>query len=198
MQNTTQTSATEGWCKNLVLVDADFLEQVVLDFVVNFERMLGRPLPQADLCHWLDCIALDGGLRQGENSVQVVFLHAKEKAELRLFTPSHYESELNGKAFADNLGEFLLQSYPVEPMISRSDFYLQSFEAAMASSEVERIMLVADLDSYGDALLKKVGEAKDKKIVVFTMKPLTGSGFDQEILGYSLMSALGIKAEELG
>ena len=192
----------EGWYKNLILIDADFLEQVVFDFVVNFERMLGRPLSKADLCHWLDCVALDSGIRQGEagssEEIQVVFLHSKEKKELRLFSPSCYETELNGKAFADSVGEFILQSFPVESMISNADFYVQAFEAAVASQKVERVMLVADLDAYGDALLKKAVEVEDKEVVVFTMRPLQGGGYTHEILGYSLMSALGIRSEELG
>ena len=37
----------------------------------------------------------------------------------------------------------------------------------------------------------------DKRITVFAMQPMPGGNFRQEILGYSLMSALGIRAEEL-
>ena len=50
--------------------------------------MLGRRIPQADMAQWLECVALDGGLKfkeQGagggeqENSIQVVLLHKKPK-----------------------------------------------------------------------------------------------------------------------
>ena len=37
----------------------------------------------------------------------------------------------------------------------------------------------------------------DKRITVFAMQPLSGGNFRQEILGYSLMNALGIKSEEI-
>ena len=37
----------------------------------------------------------------------------------------------------------------------------------------------------------------DKPITVFTMQPMQGGDYRQEILGYSLMAALGIKSEEL-
>ena len=37
----------------------------------------------------------------------------------------------------------------------------------------------------------------DKRITVLPMQPLAGGNFRQEILGYSLMSALGIKSEEI-
>ncbi|MFR1987563.1 MAG: DUF6621 family protein [Prevotellamassilia sp.] len=51
------------WAPSVILVDADYLDRVAFDLTVNFERMIGRRIPQADLCHWIDCIALDGGLR---------------------------------------------------------------------------------------------------------------------------------------
>ena len=37
----------------------------------------------------------------------------------------------------------------------------------------------------------------DKRITVFTMQPAAGGNYRQEILGYSLMAALGIKADEI-
>lgn len=61
------------WAPNVVLVDADYLDNVAFDLTVNFERMIGRRIEQADLCHWIDCIALDSGLRPGDNEVQVHF-----------------------------------------------------------------------------------------------------------------------------
>ena len=37
----------------------------------------------------------------------------------------------------------------------------------------------------------------DKRITLFAMQPMPGGNFRQEILGYSLMNALGISAEEI-
>ena len=70
------------WAPAVILVDADYLDAVALDLTVNFERMLNRRVATADLCHWLDCVALDGGLRPGNNEVQVHMLHSKDKAAL--------------------------------------------------------------------------------------------------------------------
>ena len=36
-----------------------------------------------------------------------------------------------------------------------------------------------------------------ERITVFGMQPLVGGGFRQEILGYSLMNALGIRSDEI-
>jgi hypothetical protein len=37
----------------------------------------------------------------------------------------------------------------------------------------------------------------EKRITLFAMQPLPGGNFRQEILGYSLMNALGISADEI-
>ncbi len=185
------------WAANVILVDADYLDRVAFDLIVNFERMIGRRIPQADLCHWLDCIALDGGIKPGDNAVQAVFLHSKKEKTLRNFTPSDYVGELNGKAFKDRLGEFSLLSFPVEDIVSTEDFYVQSLEEALNAEGVKNIMLVADLEAYGNRVKQTAAEAEGKDITLFTMQPTSGRGFSQEILGYSLMSALGIRGDEL-
>ena len=53
------------WSETVIIVDADFLDHVAFDLIVNFERMIGRRIPQADMAQWAVCAALDGGLRQG-------------------------------------------------------------------------------------------------------------------------------------
>lgn len=185
------------WCENVLLVDADYLDRTAFDLIVNFERMINRPLPPADLCRWVDCVALDSGMQPGEQSTQVVFLHAKDKTALEHFRPSQFGTELDGVAFRDNLGEFVFQSFPVEEIVKGDTFFLQSLEMLTVASEVKRIMVVADMDSYGDAVRNIAAKAEGKDITLFAMQPLAGRGFSQEILGYSLMSALGIRGDEL-
>ena len=70
------------WSENVILVDADYVDKVAFDLTVNFERMIGRRIPQADMAKWLECVALDGGLREGENQTQVVLLHKRQQMEL--------------------------------------------------------------------------------------------------------------------
>ncbi len=185
------------WSPNVVLTDADYLDRVAFDLIVNFERMIGRRIPPADLCHWLDCIALDGGLKPGENAIQALFLYSKKEQGLRHFTPSHFSDELDGKAFKDNLGEFSLLSFPVEDIVSAEDFYIQSLEEILNAEDVTKIMLVADMEAYGPRIKQLLAKSEGKEIVLFTMQPTSGHGFSQEILGYSLMSALGIRGDEL-
>ena len=188
-----------NWSPNVILVDADYLDEVVFDMTVHFEPIIGRHLPPADLCHWLDCVALDGGLRQGKEEIQAVFLHSQELEAFRQFAPAHFENELNGKAFNDYVGEFVMQSFPVERVVSQDDFFIESLEAALLATDVKRIMVVGDMEAYGDRVAKTVSEAAERKkdVTVYSMRPLEAKGFQPEILGYSLLAALGIRSEEL-
>lgn len=183
---------------NLILVDADYIDSVAFDITVNFERVLGRRIPPADLCRWLDCIALDGGLLPGDNSLSVVFLRSAKMNALSNFTPGDFAAELNGRAFRDNLGEFALSAFPVEEtLVTKAGFFVDVLNDSLAAAEVERIMVVADMAAYGADVKRACAAAKGKDVTLFGMEPLSGRGFSSEILGYSLMSALGIRAEEL-
>lgn len=180
-----------------MLVDADYLDATAFDLIVNFERMLGRRIEQGDLCHWLDCIALDGGLTPGHNQVQVLFLHSKTKERLDNFAPAHFATELDGKAFSDNLGEFTMHSFAVESVVSADEFFIQSLTTLCDAKEIKHLMVVGDMQRLGQRITGLCRQTDGKDITVFAMEPLSGRGFTGEILGYSLMSALGIKGSEL-
>lgn len=187
------------WSENVIIADADFVDKVAFDLTVNFERMLMRRVPKADLARWIDCIALDGGIREGENEVQVVLIHNKENTELENFTPAHYKEELDGKAFKDHLGEFSINTYPVEELVSKADFIAEAAQIACSQKEVKRVMVVPDdEETYAKVrhALKRIDD-EGKRITLFAMQPIEGGNFRQEILGYSLMSALGINGEEI-
>lgn len=191
---------TEKWTENAIIIDGDYVDSVAFNLIVNFERIIGRHIPEADLAHWLDCIALDGGLKGQETETSVIFIHDNDKEGLKNFRPSSYKDELNGKAFKDNLGEFQMSSFPVEKVVSKDDFIIDIVKTAANHKDVKRVMIVANCDDgtmvdYLRQALRDVDD--DKRITVFAMQPLAGGNFRQEILGYSLMSALGIKSEEI-
>lgn len=186
------------WNENVVIADADYIDKVAFNLIVNFERMLNRRIPQADLARWIDCIALDGGIREGDNHVQVILVHAKQREALANFRPSHYDTELNGMAFKDHLGEFAISAFPTEPLVTKQEFLLDILSMACVQDCVKRIMLIADTSQMLDkvkGMLKTVDDEK-KRITLFDMQPLTPGPYRQEILGYSLMNAMGIRSEE--
>lgn len=188
---------TSSFAPHIILADADYLDSVAFDLTVNFERMLGRRIPPADLCHWADCVALDGGLRPGDNHVQLHLLHSGEKETMRCFAPSTFREVIEKISFDDNIGHFELFAFPVEKVVTMKEFFLQSLAMLLSASEVKSLMVVGDMNVYGAEMKDLVRQAEGKDITLFTMKPTTGRGFSQEILGYSLLSALGIRGDEL-
>ena len=184
-------------CDNVIIVDADFVDRVAFDLIVNFERMIGRKIPNADMARWIDCVALDGGVREGQQQTQVVLIHYAKSESMENFTPGHYADELNGQAFSDNLGEFTINAYTDEEIISKEDLFIDTLRLCCASDEVKRIMVVPDEELFDRVRQALRHTNNDKTITVFAMQPIADGPFRQEILGYSLMSALGIRGEEL-
>ena len=173
------------WSENVILVDADYVDKVAFSLIVNFERMIGRRIPQADFAKWIDCIALDGGIREGEHETQVVLVHQKNKTQMD----------------KDHLGEFIINAYPLEEIAGGEDYLTDALQMIAVQKEVKRIMVIPNAEEAH--IYNKVRETlnhlddDDKRITVFAMQPMPGGNFRQEILGYSLMAALGIRADEI-
>ena len=191
----------EKWSENVILVDADYVDKVAFNLIVNFERMIGRRIPQADMARWLECIALDGGLRNGSHETQVVFIHQKAKTEMENFVPGHYANDLTGKAFQGELGEFILNAYTIEDIADSEQLLIEALNLICQQKEVKRMMVVPNAED--STIYNKVRETlrqvsdEEKRITVFAMQPMTGGNFRQEMLGYSLMAALGIHGDEI-
>lgn len=196
------------WTENIIVADADYIDRVAFNLIVNFERMLERPIPPADMSHWVECVALDGGMRQRQEAgadadrqeTTVVLLHNKESDHLENFRPSHYATELNGQAFSSPLGEFTFHAFSSEGMASKEDFLADTLLTIGSQKAVRRLMVVTDDAIYNKvrATVKTIDETDDtKRITVFSMQPQAGGPFRQELLGFSLMAALGIRGEEI-
>ena len=184
---------------HVILVDAEYVDSVAFDLSVNFERMLERRIPKVDLAHWLDCVALDGGIQPGENQIQAIFLHEKKRekhAFLDNFMPSDLQNDIDGKAFKDNIGEFTMEAYAVaKDMTNKADFFLETMQVILNFEQVENVMLIPNMEEYGAAVISELRKNK-KNVTLLAMSPLMGTGFQQQILGYSLMSAMGIRGTE--
>ena len=184
---------------NVILADADYIDKVAFDLSVNFERMLGRRIPPADMARWIDCIALDGGIREGDNEVQVILVHEGTTSTLDNFSPSSLTDDLDGKAFKDHLGEFCISAIAVEQeMVDKEHLFCDSLMHVCSQPEVKRVMVIPNAETYYDGVRRALKDIDDeKRVTVFAMQPMSGGNFRQEILGYSLMNALGIKGEEI-
>lgn len=187
------------WSENVIIADADYIDAVAFNLIVNFERMIGRRIPKADMARWIDCIALDGGLREGQHSTQVVLLHSENRKQMENFTPGNFSDELDGKAFNDNLGEFVISSLPAVTPTGGGSLFTEAVGVVCTAPEVKRVMIIPNAEKIYDDIRMTLNRIDDdeKRITVFAMQPMPGGNFRQEILGYSLMSALGIRADEI-
>lgn len=187
------------WSENVILVDADYVDKVAFNLIVNFERMLGRRIPQADIARWIDCIALDGGVREGDHETQVVLLHSAEKQMMENFNPGIF-ADLSGKAFKDNLGEFLVNAYPTEDIVSSDQQFCDMLQLVCSQKDVKRVIVIPNSEQeyiYNKVrvTLKQVDD--EKRITLLAMQPMPNWNFRQVILGYSLLAALGISSDEI-
>ena len=185
------------WSENVILVDADFLDSLVQDFITNFERMINRPLGKLDLCHWLDCLLLDVEVKEGEHDNFVAFLHKKGNKGLKFVNPGDFKEFLSEKAFKDRLGEFSLGSFTIEDIVSRGEFMNDALKAAMESDKTQHILVIADMDAYGTQICKTANGETKAQVTLFTMRLIPSGKYKQQILGYSVMSGLGIRSDEL-
>ncbi|MDD7529752.1 MAG: hypothetical protein PUK16_02195 [Prevotellaceae bacterium] len=192
------TPNPEKWSENVIIVDADHVDRVAFDLIVNFERMIGRRIPAADMARWLECIALDGGVREGKNNIHTILIHNKDSRKLNNFMPGDFEKDIDGKAFQSNLGEFTMAAVTVEEMVTKERLLTDIVQFIGSRPEVKRLMVVPDDETTYESVRKALHHASpDLHAMLFAMQPMPGGNFKQEILGYSLMSALGIGADEI-
>ena len=188
---------------NIIIVDGDYIDSVAFNLIVNFERMLNRRIPQADLSQWIVNIALDGRMKPGSHETQVVILHDRNKKAFDNFVPSNFESELDKQAFRDEkLGEFIINTIATGGEVTAKDDVLLDFlKIVLSHKEVRRIMIVPNAEEgniYGTLrnALRDVDD-EEKHITMFAMQPMEGGNFKQQILGYSIMNAMGIRGDEI-
>lgn len=198
-----QDSQNIKMSENVIIVDGDYIDSVAFNLIVNFERMLNRRIPQADLSQWIVNIALDGRMKPGNHETQVVILHDRNKKAFDNFVPSNFESELDKQAFRDEkLGEFIINTIATGGEVTAKDEVLLDFlRIVLSHKEVRRIMIVPNAEEgniYGTLrnALRDVDD-EEKHITMFAMQPMEGGNFKQQILGYSIMNAMGIRGDEL-
>ena len=193
----------EQWTENVILADADYVDSVAFELTVNFERMLGRRIPHADLAQWTECVALDGGMKlpdgqqAADAEIQVILVHGRQSTAMQNFTPGRY-GELSGKAVRGRLGEMIFTAVQTEDMVSKDDLLLDTLRMVCQQKGVRRLMIVVPeqlLDDVRQTLRRH--DSDDRRTTVFTMQPVQGGAFRQELLGYSLMAALGISGKEI-
>lgn len=191
---------------NVILVDVSFLNETVSDIKDFLGERLGRALPGVDLPAWLSYLALDAGLREGDNEIQVLLVHDGGAAALPHCQPSDLK-ELDGMACRTPLGEFAFSCVTAADITTSADLFLDLMNLALDSADVKRLALVPFHRLYADRVeegLRKFFDKKGKKeeagcqAVYFMMAaPQTPVPCVCDSVLYSLSHVLGIQPEEL-
>lgn len=189
--------------ENVIIVDADYIDDVAFNLTLNFERMLDRRIPAADFSQWIVNIALDGRMKPGNHETQVVVLHDKGKRQLDNYVPSSLGQELDKQAFKDEtLGEFFINTIATGGKVTEKDEVMLDFlKIVLSHKEVSRIMIVPNAEDGNiyNLLRNALRDVDDeeKHVTLFAMQPMEGGNFKQQILGYSIINAMGITADEI-
>ena len=118
------------------------------------EGKLGRKLPDVDLPAWLSYLALDAGLREQENEVEVLLVHTPAADVLKCCEPSDV-NKLNHQACRTPLGEFTFSSVTSSGLVSTEALFLDLMNLALDSADVKCLMLLPFHQVYGNGVEEK-------------------------------------------
>lgn len=184
--------------ETVMLIDVVFLNFVVTDLKKYFEHILSRQLEKIDTSMLATFLALDAGIKEGENEVQFLFVYDNDSSKLAFCKLSDLKVQLNGVAFSSQFGEFIFAGVPCEDMVSREDLFLDLLGLVLDSADVKKLVVISSNEEYGDKVTDVLNKAKEKEIIQFRMEePEEKVGYRWEMLAFPLMQALGIKGDEL-
>lgn len=182
----------------VILVDAAFLNFIVSDLKMYFENVLNRPLQEIDLSLLTTYLALDAGIEEGDNHVQLLFVYDKDSSNLFFCKPSDLKKELNGVAFSSQFGEFSFAGVPCEEMVTREELFLDLLQIILDSADVKKLIVLSFNGEYGDKVTVALNKVKEKDIIQFRVNESEETlEYQWEMLAYPLMQALGIRGDEL-
>lgn len=182
----------------VMLIDVAFLNFLITDLKVNFERMLGRTLQEVDISMLMTYLALDAGVEEGDNEIQVLCIYDEDSKILEHCQPKDMEKELNNVAFKNAFGEFSFYSFQPEQMTTLEELYLESLKVVADSKEVKRLIVVSFNEEYGDKVTEVLDKTEGKEMIQLRMnEPEDGVSYRWEMLAYPIMQALGVRGDEL-
>lgn len=191
---------------NVILVDVSFLDETVSNIKSFLAERLGRELPDMDLPAWFTCLALDAGLREGDNEIQVLLVHDGEMPVLPHCCPANLK-ELDGMACRTSLGELVFSCVNTAGMVTSADLFLDLMNLALDSADVKRLSLVPFHRLYADRVEEELrkffdkkeekGEADCQALYFMMAAPQTPVPCVCDSVLYSLSHVLGVQPEEL-
>lgn len=183
----------------VILIDANYLEQTGNSMREYFSHIVKRTLPQADLPALVEGITLDAGIRPDDHHIQVIFIHSSTMKAFTFCDPGNFDEELHCVAFKSNLGEFTFNSFSTESLTSLESMYADIAQTLSVTQGTQHIILVGNMELYGEDTIKALQEAKNREVHYFSVNPHDASRYPFSFcnLGFSLLHGLGVRSEEL-
>lgn len=186
--------------ENILLVDADALDETIGQLRAFMSQRLGRELPAADLASWIVCCAMDAGWdKSGDKGVnsRVVFVRSAEKTQMQHLQPGDLTTELDGKAFTDPyMGEFLLSVVTEEGNQGQQPLYVQCVETLLADAAKHQLLLVPDVARCAAGLQQAV-KGNEARVKVMGMRLDAWPGMDVMQLGFGLLHAMNVSPDDV-
>ncbi len=183
---------------NVILIDVAYLNFLIGDIKRYFEQKLERTLQDLDLASFVEYLALDFGYEVGNNETQVLLVYDDSSPNICFCQPSDIKKDLDGKAFASQLGEFMFAGVPCENIVGRDELLLDLTKIVLNSDDVKRFILIGSDASYDNRLIEELNGADDKQVLQYRMDESTEKiEYRWELIVFPIMQAVGIREDEL-
>lgn len=183
--------------RHYILVDAEYAENVASRLRRHYAETLGREMPRLDLADWLTCCALDCGLQQGDNEVQVCIFHNPDKKELTHFVPSDLKDELDKQGFdVPGLGEFTVNCAAKESLVEGAPLPIQAALFILRDQGEGAITLISDTGAHLQELCQAAAESPRHPLTIMDMEQQMGTP-GHVVLGFSMVHAMGLSQQDL-
>lgn len=183
----------------VILIDAGYLDETVGGMRDYFAPIVHRNLPKVELAAMLEGVALDAGIRPGNNQIDVILIYDRRNPVLKNCNPSDLNEDLHCVAFQSSLGEFQFSSFSTEGMTTREAMYADFAGALSVSTGTKLVMLVGDVSTFSNEVVEDMKKAKERTICYFGMEARDEKEFPFPFhhLGFAILHALGVKPGEL-
>ena len=191
--------------ENVILLDVSYTDKVTGEMIAYFSKIIDRTLPNADFSLFLEALSLDAGLRPEEGkevsdrTIQTLLIYDRQSGKLENIIPQDVEKSLDNVAFKSKLGEFTLNAFCPQDMVTREELFMESLQLLLNAEEVKHLIIVGDEQAYGARIYEELKKYNlEDRAVVFGMEPpKKEQSIDWEILGFAVLHSIGIKSEEL-
>lgn len=192
-----------NFAENVMLIDVALLNGAIDGARAALSSVLGRTLPDLDLPAWLSYLALDAGLREGENEIQVILIRDDATCSLKGCSPSELE-QLRGQACRTPLGEFVFAEASPAGMTDTEDLFMDLMTLALDAKSVKSLTLLPDGNTYGNRMAERLQKllkdkeaaVREKPFLLTLEKPAVAACFRRDSLVYSLLRTWGVRADE--